>query len=177
MHSDYKIKKLLNMFYSFGVYFRQFFKVTIILKLHKMKSLFALGFLGLILLIGINKSLAQSDVLGESVPMTDERIVDAFATPVDSVMVDQQIVVTVDIENISQNELSFSYFVQVQDENGIVLSFSFMTDSIMPGQQFTLGQSWFPSEAGQYTASMFLWNGINSPWPLSESKEITISVS
>lgn len=139
--------------------------------------LFALSVFGLISLIGINESLAQSDVLSQSVPMTNERIVDAFTTPVDSVIVDQQIVVTVDIENISQDERPFFYFVQVQDENGMVVSFSFMTGSIMSGQQFTLGQSWIPSEAGQYRAAMFLWNGIDGPWPLSEPKEITILVS
>jgi len=142
-----------------------------------MKLLFVLSVLVLISLLGINESLAQSDQLFGSVPMTKERLVDAFETPIDSVLVDQQIAVTVDLENISQDEMPFSYFVQVQDKNGVTLNFSFMTGSIMPGQKFTLGQSWLPSEAGQYTASMFLWNAINSPSALSESKEIVILVT
>ena len=82
-----------------------------------------------------------------------------------------------DITNKMNKKQDFTYLVQVQDENGIAVSLSWITGSLAPNQSMSLSQSWSPRSPGSYNAQIFVWEGITDPNALSEPLALHIPVS
>ena len=112
----------------------------------------------------------------ERAPASNPRIVDSSGTELDEVNVDQQIQITADLANGQDRDQAFAYLVQLQDENGVTVSLSWITGSLAPGQSLNPAQSWTPTSAGTYNVQIFVWESVDNPDALSPPVSTTITV-
>ena len=109
----------------------------------------------------------------------------AFAEPVSSEIpseqkthfVDEQIMITADISNNQDVQQNFAYITQVTNDDGVVISLSWLTGSLSPRQSFSPAQSWIPTESGTFDVQVFVWEGIDNPQALSPPLSMKIFVS
>ena len=113
----------------------------------------------------------------ERAPAANARVVDAFGNTLNSVSVDQQVQITADLTNGQDREQPFAYLVQIQNEDGVTVSLAWITGSLSAGQSFSPALSWIPTEAGTYTATVFVWESVDNPTALSPPVSVDIPVS
>jgi len=92
-------------------------------------------------------------------------------------VVDEQIMIMTDISNNQDVQQNFAYITQVKNDNGVVISLSWLTGSLSPRQTFSPAQSWIPAESGIFHIQIFVWEGIDNPDALSPPLSMTVSVS
>lgn len=113
----------------------------------------------------------------DRVPASNSRILDSMGNVLTKVRINQQIQIVSDLTNRQERDQPFAYLVQIQDNNGISLSLSWITGSLSPNQRMSLSQSWTPTTGGAYTAQIFVWQGVTSPDALSLPLTLQIPVS
>jgi len=91
--------------------------------------------------------------------------------------VNKQIQITSDITNNQDRSQPFAYLVQIQNQDGVVVSLSWLTGSLDSGQSLNPSQSWIPTLPGNYNAQIFVWAGINNPDALSVPLTMKIIVT
>ena len=94
----------------------------------------------------------------------------------DKVTVDEQVMIMADLSNGQDRDQKFAYIVQIRDENGVVISLSWITGSLTPGQSFSPALSWTPISAGTYTIQIFVWESVNNPDALSVPLLLSVDV-
>jgi len=112
---------------------------------------------------------------------------DAFAIQVDAssilknrtweTKVNKQVQITSDVTNNQDKTQPFAYLVQIQNQDDVVVSLSWLTGSLDSGQSLNPSQSWTPPSPGTYTAQIFVWAGINNPDALSAPLKMMITVT
>ena len=112
----------------------------------------------------------------ERAPAANLRTVDAFGNSLSTVSVDQQVQITADLANGQDREQAFAYLVQIQDGNGVTVSLAWITGSLSAGQSFSPALSWIPTDAGEYTATAFVWESVDNPTALSPPVSTKITV-
>lgn len=100
---------------------------------------------------------------------------DIIKTP--TILVDQQVLLVADIKNLQDREQDFAFFVQVQDENKVIVSLSWITGKLTPSQSFSPAQSWIPQYPGKYIVTVFVWESLNNPSALSPPQVLEIDVT
>jgi hypothetical protein len=113
----------------------------------------------------------------EQAHVDNARILDSTGKSLDKVSVNQQFQIVSDVTNQENREQPFAYLVQIQDSNGITISLTWITGSMVPKQTLNLGQSWVPTTAGTYTAQIFVWESITNPNALSPPLSLQIQVT
>lgn len=113
----------------------------------------------------------------EQVSSSNAKILDSSGNSLSKVKVNQQIQIVSDVTNQETKDQPFAYLVQIQDNNGITVSLSWITGSMTSRQTLNLGQSWLPTSAGTYTAQIFVWQSIAEPNALSPPLALQIQVS
>lgn len=93
-----------------------------------------------------------------------------------SIEVGKQVQIAADLRNTQDFEQNFAYIVQIQDENGITVSLSWITGILTPAQSFSPSLSWVPDKTGTYEATIFVWQSIDNPSALSPTLSLTINV-
>lgn len=93
-----------------------------------------------------------------------------------SVEVGKQVQIAADLRNNQDHEQKFAYIVQVQNKDGVTVSLAWITGVLTPAQSFTPSLSWTPNEAGQYDATIFVWESIDNPSALSPTLSLKINV-
>ena len=91
--------------------------------------------------------------------------------------VNKQVQITADVTNGQDRTQPFAYLVQIQNQDGVVVSLSWISGSLDPGQSLNPSQSWVPMSPGTYTAQIFVWAGINNPDALSPPLNMVITVT
>ena len=91
--------------------------------------------------------------------------------------VNKQVQIASDITNNQDRSQPFAYIVQIQNQDGVVVSLSWLTGSLDPGQSLNPSQSWIPTLSGSYDAQIFVWAGINNPDALSVPLVMKITVT
>ena len=94
----------------------------------------------------------------------------------DKVTVDKQVMIMADLSNGQDQDQKFAYIVQIRDENGVVISLSWITGSLTSGQSFSPALSWTPISAGTYTIQIFVWESVNTPDALSVPLLLSVDV-
>ncbi len=120
-----------------------------------MKSLMLLS---LMILFTVTSSLAYS--------IQDEN----------SILVDQHVLIVADVTSALETPQPFTYFVQIQDDTGAVVSLGWLSGTLSPKQMLSPALSWTPQYPGTYRTTVFVWEGIDSPSALSPSIFIDIDV-
>ena len=113
----------------------------------------------------------------ERAPAANLRTVDAFSNSLDTVSIDQQVQITAEIQNGQDRVQQFAYLLQVQDENGVTVTLSWITGELSPYQAFSPAVSWIPTNMGIYDATVFVWQSIDNPTALSPPLSTTVTVS
>lgn len=93
-----------------------------------------------------------------------------------SIEVGKQVQITADLRNNQDIEQDFAYIVQIQNEDGVTVSLSWLTGKLVPTQSFSPALSWTPEETGKYTATIFVWESIDNPSALSPTLSLTLNV-
>ena len=91
--------------------------------------------------------------------------------------VNKQVQITSDVTNGQDKTQPFAYLVQIQNQDGVVISLSWISGSLDPGQSLNPSQSWTPASPGTYTAQIFVWAGIDNPDALSTPLNMVITVT
>ncbi len=91
--------------------------------------------------------------------------------------INKQVQITADVTNNQDRSQPFAYLVQIQNQDGVVVSLSWLTGSLDSGQSLNPSQSWTPTLPGTYTAQIFVWAGINNPDALSAPLNMQITVT
>lgn len=94
----------------------------------------------------------------------------------DNVIVDKQVMVVADLSNGQDRSQNFAYIVQIRDQNNLVISLSWLTGSLTPGQTFSPALSWTPTVSGMYTIEIFVWESIKNPDTLSAPLLLSVDV-
>ncbi len=142
-----------------------------------MKSLMLLG---LMILFTFTSSLAYSvqdeNSILDRTPASKPEIQDAQGNELAYVFVDQQVLIVADVTNALDKQQPFTYIVQIQDNDEVVVSLGWISGSLSPKQMLSPALSWTPLYPGTYRATVFVWEGIDKPSPLSPSIFIDIEV-
>lgn len=112
----------------------------------------------------------------EKAPASNLRILDSKGNALNKVLVSQQVQIISDITNKQNTDQPFAYLVQVQDNNGITLSLSWISGTLSANQNLSLSQSWMPETSGTYTVQVFVWQSIVNPGALSPPLVLQVPV-
>ena len=135
-----------------------------------------LGAILILLAIGSNPAWGLTEL--ERASVTNPRLENAFGIPiVDNVNASQQIQISADITNHQEKSQTFVYLVQIKNESDQVVSLGWISGQLTPGQKFGPSLSWIPSDSGEFTAEIFVWEGLKNHRALSEYSMLGISVS
>jgi len=102
---------------------------------------------------------------------------DSFNRPIlQKPIVGQKINFVTDISNNDQKSQSFSYIIQVKDENNKVVDLRWVDGTVDPTKKKTIEILWEPKISAKYTIEIFVWDGINSGIPLTSKTEYRLTV-
>ncbi len=142
-----------------------------------MKSLMLFG---LLTLFTVTSSMAYSiqdeNSILDRTPASEPEIQDSQGNQLSYILVDQQVLIVADVTNALMTQQPFTYFVQIEDDTGVVVSLGWLSGSLSPNQMLSPALSWTPKYPGTYRASVFVWEGIDNPSPLSPSISLDIEV-
>jgi hypothetical protein len=142
-----------------------------------MKSLMLLG---LMILFTVTSSLAHSiqdeNSILDRTPASIPEIQDSQGKQLSHILVDQQVLIVADVTNALMIQQPFTYFVQIEDDTGSVVSLGWLSGSLSPNQMLSPALSWIPLYPGTYRVTVFVWEGIDNPSPLSPSSSMDIEV-
>jgi len=91
--------------------------------------------------------------------------------------VGKQVQITTDVANGQDKAQPFAYLVQVENQDGVVCSLSWITGTLDASQSLSPSQSWIPTTSGTYTAQIFVWESVGNPDALSPPLTMKIVVS
>jgi plastocyanin len=112
----------------------------------------------------LNIPIVDSD---ETISITQSSITDQRNSPLGTVSVGQSAIIRSEIKNNEQSEQSFAYIVQIKNSKEIIVQLESVEGLLAAGKSFTVGVSWTPLEADNYTAEAFVWKSFNHPLPLA----------
>jgi hypothetical protein len=108
----------------------------------------------------------------------DSSIVGASGSELSDVNIGEQMSVKTRITNDGNSTLTFTYIVQVKDSSGYTLSLSWLDSmSIGAGDFVEQSISYIPESAGELQVEVFMWEDIDNPLPLSDVKNLTVTVN
>ena len=106
----------------------------------------------------------------------DNHIFSEISNPVNTLQLGKQIMITADVSNSQDISQHFAYLTQVKNENGVVISLSWLTGFLSPNQSLSPAQSWIPTEEGIFEIEVFVWESIENPEALSPPLKIIVQV-
>ena len=121
-------------------------------------------------------------IIGTLVPpleravVSNVRLTDNSGNPLDTVAVGQQVQVTGQVASGQETDQAYAYLVQINDASDVTLSLTWTSGTLNAGQTLSPSMSWQPAEAGEYTATVFVWESIDNPTALSPQQELSFTV-
>jgi len=110
--------------------------------------------------------------------ISDPRLVNTFGAPVgNNVIVDQQFQISADITNNQEKSQNFVYLVQIKNKTGFVVSFGWISGQLTPDQKLSPSLSWSSEKSGEFTAEIYVWEGLINHKALTEYTMLQINVS
>ena len=103
----------------------------------------------------------------EKVTIAKSVIADQTSSQLSNVSTGQLVMVQSVVRNNQETVQTFAYIVQIKDSNGIVVKLEAVEGVLPAGKSFTVGISWTPEEAGNYTSEVYVWKSLMEPVPLS----------
>ena len=137
-----------------------------------------IGLLGISLVLSISLTSALALTELQRATISDPRLETTFGIPIgNNVNVDQQFQISADITNNQEKSQSFVYLVQIKDKTGFVVSFGWISGQLTPDQKLSPSLSWSPDKSGEFTAEIYVWEGLINHKALTEYTMLQINVS
>lgn len=80
---------------------------------------------------------------------------------------DDQLQIVGKVQNNQNYGQPFVFIIQIKDNNGAIISLSWIQGELAPKQDFEVSQSWNPTKTGNYTVESFVWSSFSESIPLS----------
>ncbi len=136
------------------------------------------GLLGILLILSISFTPTFALTELQRVTTSDPRLVNTSDAPIgNNVIVDQQIQISADITNNQEKSQKFVYLVQIKDKTDFVVSLVWFSGELNPHQKFNPSVSWVPEKLGEFTAEIYVWEGLINHKALTEYTTLQINVS
>ena len=130
----------------------------------------------LIMTISFSPAFALTELQRASI--NEPRLENAFGLHiVDNINVNQQVQISADITNHQEKSQNFVYLVQIKNESGYVVSLGWISGQLTPNQKLSPALSWTPDKEGEFTAEIYVWEGLQNHSALSEHTMLQINVS
>ena len=112
------------------------------------------------------------------VPITEFRIINGAGGVLGEAASGNPIYIIVDVKN-DQHKINqeFRYIVQIEDANNEVVHIDVKKHSLLSYEESSLSTSWTADTPGRHTVTVFIWDSIDNPVPLSPKMEKTILVT
>jgi len=137
-----------------------------------------IGLLGISLVLSISLTPVFALTELQRVTISDSRLETAFGIPIgNNVNVDQQFQISADITNNQEKSQNFVYLVQIKDKTGFVVSFGWISGQLTPNQKLSPSLSWSPDKSGEFTAEIYVWEGLINHKALTQYTMLQINVS
>ena len=137
-----------------------------------------IALLPILLVFSISFSPIFASTELERATISDPRLENFFGSQiVDNVNVNQQIQISSDITNLQEKSQNFVYLVQIKNKVGFVVSLGWISGQLTPEQKLSPSLSWTPDKEGEFTAEIFVWEGLTNHSALSEPTTLQINVS
>ena len=141
-----------------------------------IKQIVILGAVFLAITLIDNSAFAVAPL--ERAVVNDERLVNLSGSTLgEHIIVNQQVQITAKITNTQEEIQDFVYIVQIKDENDIVVKLGWISGSLTKHQSFSPSLSWSPTQAGVYTAEIYVWNSLVNQSALTNSVSFEIVTS
>jgi len=88
----------------------------------------------------------------------------------------QQFQIITHIQSLESHKQDFTNIIQITDQNGAVVSLSWIVGNLNSGQNFEISQSWTPKHKGQYTVEAFVWKSLDDASPLAQARVQTVTI-
>ena len=111
----------------------------------------------------------------QRISVEDVFLADSFGIPIEPT-INEQIQIVGMISNNQNYDQIFVYIIQVRDQDGTVVSLSWIQGELTSNQNLELSQSWIPTELGDYTIESFVWNSLKDQIALSENSSISLLI-
>jgi len=120
------------------------------------------------------ESRLESDVPPiQRISHEDIFVADSFGVPILEPTINQQLQIVSMIRNNQNYFQSFAYIIQVKDQDGTVVSLSWIQGELTSDQSLELSQSWTPTVTGSYIIESFVWNSLKDPTSLSPKSSLS----
>ncbi len=130
----------------------------------------------IIISISFNHVFALNEL--ERTSIDNPRLENAFEKSIlDNLNVNQQIQISSDITNMQEKSQNFVYLVQIKNDANMVVSLGWISGQLTPFQELSPSLSWTPIDSGEYSAEIFVWEGLKNHNALSSQTKLEISVS
>jgi len=137
-----------------------------------------IGLLGISLVLSISFTSAFALTELQRATISDPRLETAFGIPIgNNVNVDQQFQISADITNNQEKSQNFVYLVQIKDKTGFVVSLGWISGQLTPDQKLSPSLSWSPDKSGEFTAEIYVWEGLINHKALAQYTKLQINVS
>ncbi len=73
------------------------------------------------------------------------------------------------VHNNQEYEQDFVFIIQIKENDGAIVSLSWIGGQLTPNQDLEVSQSWSPTKRGNYSIETFVWSSLSNPLPLSET--------
>jgi plastocyanin len=103
----------------------------------------------------------------EKVTIERSVITDQINSQLYSISKGQSVIMQSVIKNNQDTQQIFVYIVQIKDSNGVTVKLEAIEGVLPTEKPFTVGVSWTPEKAGNYTTQVFVWKSLQEPVPLS----------
>jgi len=119
------------------------------------------------------KSKLESEVPPiQRISVEDVFLADSFGIPTEPT-INEQIQIVGMISNNQNYDQIFVYIIQVKDQDGTVVSLSWIQGELTSNQSLELSQSWTPTGTSNYVIETFVWNSLMDQIPLSPSSSLS----
>jgi len=92
---------------------------------------------------------------------------DRSGNALEELYVNNQLQIVSKIMNTQNFGQNFVHIVQITNENGIIVSLTWIEGQFDANQKLELSQSWMPAKTGEYRVETFVWNSLKKPTPIS----------
>jgi len=103
------------------------------------------------------------------ISLEDVFLADGFGVPILEPTLNKQLQIVGMIHNNLNYDQTFVYIIQIKDQEGFVVSLSWIQGELTSNQRLELSQSWIPTELGNYTIESFVWKSLKELIALSPS--------
>ncbi len=137
-----------------------------------------MGLIGVLLVLSISFTPVFALTELERATISGPRLETTFGTPIgNNVNVEQQFQISANIINNQEKSQNFVYLVQIKDKTGFVVSFGWISGQLTPDQKLSPSLSWAPDKSGEFTAEIYVWEGLINHKALAEYIMLQINVS